>query len=530
MSILGNIMAGTRISFGSSDINDPTAWWPMEGGFGTVAGVDVSGSGAMAMSAYYACLRNASEDIGRMPCLTYERKSETRKGVAYDHPVYDLLHDEPNSDMSPMSFTETLIHRGMGWGGGFAWIERNGRGIPMALWPIHPSRTEIKKNKETGNELVYDVRMDDTSLDSVRIPQRDMIHLHGLSADGVQGYVLSVLAKEAVGLGLASEKFGARFFGGNAIPGIVLMSEKPIEKKEAREKIIKEWNMIYQGSGKAFGTALLHDNVKLERISIPPEEAQMLGTRMFQVRDIARWFRYPPHLIADLENAKYANIYQEARNYVDYTLVPWATRLEQEYKRKLFTKDERKKFYVKFNFASLLRGDPTQRANFHTRMFALGTSINEIRQTEDEDDIGPLGDLRFVPVNMQRLEFAAENRPKPGSAPEPGTGGFNQSAFRPAIDDAIRRVFTKEEKAVARAKTKPGFDEWHKKFMADQENFYIVALTPIIETIEGIYMIELSDSLYTLANEYKAGAERDIETEVDKIIKIIGNKLEEQNG
>ncbi len=386
-----------------SDVRHPTAWltnWAL--GSVTQAGVRVNPQSAMGLSAYYACLRNISEDIGKLPLLTYRRLVPRGKERLPQHWAYGLLHDAPNDDMTAMTFRETLTHHALAWGNGYAEIVRDGGGIPRELYPIHPSRVCLRRDEQ--RRLVYDIYGTDgiystagVNAQVVRLRQENMLHVKGLGNDGYEGYSVLRLAAESLGLTLAAQTFGAAFFGNGASLGGVL--EHPKTLSPEGQKLLREsWQSVYGGSWNAGKTAILEEGMTYRRLGIPPEEAQFLETRQFQVREVCRWFRMPPHKIQDLADAKYANIEQQALEYVVDTLMPWLVRWEQELKRKLF--EDKPDVFAEHLILGLLRGDQAARAAYMKELFGMAMlSPNDGRELENMNPIGPGGDKYFIASN-----------------------------------------------------------------------------------------------------------------------------------
>ncbi len=437
----------------------------------TTAGVSVSADSAMALAAYYACLRNISEDLAKLPLHVYRRLEPRGRERVKDHPAYRALHVRANDESSAMSVRETLVHHAMGWGGGFAEIVRNGND-PLSLWPIHPSR--VKLWRTNAGRLKYRIRLDGGQQTDLN-PQ-DVFHLHGLGGDGLMGYQLSVLAKEAVGLGLEAETFGAAYFGnGTVIRGIL---EHPGTLSDtARRRLAEYMADEHGGAAKAHGTRILEEGMKWKSMAIPADEAQFLETRQFQVEEIARWFRMPPHKIQHLLRSTFGNIESQAIEYVVDTLTPWATRFEQEAWAKLL--DEAPDLYAEHNFSGLLRGDDAKRAAYYQSRFNVGSlSQNDIRELENENPIEG-GDEYYVPMNMSRtsdvakdgveVEVEAEQEPDPASA---GADTAKPSAaLAPLAVEAVHRTRAKETKAVSRARNRGDFAAWLVTFSEQQASW-----------------------------------------------------------
>lgn len=406
-----------------ADLRHPSAWlldWSR--GRATTAGLSVSPQGALAIAAYYACLRTIAEDVGKLPLLVYRRLSPRGKERATEHPLYNLLHNAPNSDMTAMTFREVLTHHAVGWGNGYAEIVTDGRGEVSALYPIHPSRVALRRDDQGG--VVYDV-YGETVLGArdvgrvVRLPSENVLHIKGLGADGLSGYSVAQLAAESLGLSLAAQTFGAAFFGnGTALGGVL---EHPGTLSDTAVAHLREsWQTRYGGPENANKPAILEEGMKWTRLGIPPDEAQFLETRQFQVREVARWFRMPPHKIQDLTEATFSNIEQQSIEYVTDTLMPWLVRWEQELRRKLFAREP--DIFAEHLVLGLLRGDQAARAAYYKDLFNVGAlSPNDIRELENENPIpGRAGDRYYIQMNMTTLDTVAGEPEGAGGGPPEG--------------------------------------------------------------------------------------------------------------
>lgn len=384
-----------------SDIRHPTAWlldWSRGGP--TLAGTSVNHQSALALPAYYACIRAISEDIGKVPLITYRRLKPRGKERAYDHSLYPILHDFPNDEMESLTFRETLTAHALSWGNGYAEIEHDSRGNVVALYPIHPSRVLVRRDQE--GRLVYDIS--GTQMipgtahpQMVRLRAENVFHLRGIGAEGLIGYSVVQIARESLGLSIATQQFGAAFFGNGAHIGGVL--EHPQVLSDIAAKHLREsWKDMYVGPEKVGTPAILEEGMKWNKIGIPPNDAQFLETRTFQVREVARWFRMPLHKIQDMADASYANIEQMTLGYVTDTLMPWFVRWEQQIKRKLFVGED--EYFAEHLLLGMLRGDQGTRSSYYRTMFGLGTlSPNDIREMENMNPIGPRGDEYYYAGN-----------------------------------------------------------------------------------------------------------------------------------
>ena len=365
---------------------------------GSNSGKTVNERSAMQMTAVYACVRILSESIAGLPVHVYKYTDSGSKEKAIKHPLYRLIHDEPNPEMTSFVFRETLMTHLLLWGNAYAQIIRNGKGEVVALYPLMPNRMTV--NRDENGELYYEYQ---TSQDEahtmngsrVRLQPSDVLHVPGLGFDGLVGYSPIAMAKNAIGLSIAAEEYGSSFFSNSGTPSGVL--EHPGVLKEP-EKVRDAWNDAYGGSSNAHKVAVLEEGMKFNPISINPHEAQFLETRKFQVNEICRIFRVPPHMIADLEKSSFNNIEQQSLDFVTNTIRPWLVRIEQTIFQQLLTEEEQKKYFVKFNVDGLLRGD------FKSRMsgYAIGRqngwySANDIRELEDMNKIPKeLGGDRYL--------------------------------------------------------------------------------------------------------------------------------------
>ena len=369
--------------------------------FGTSSsGKSVNEKTALQTTAVYACVRILAETIALLPLHTY-RYSPNGKEKAATHPLYYLLHSEPNPEMTSFVFRETLMGHLLLWGNAYAQIIRNGRGTVMALYPLLPNKMMVSRTDQ--GILYYQYEKDGQTY---FLGNQDVLHIPGLGFDGLIGYSPVAMAKNAIGMAIATEEYGAKFFANGANPGGVL--EHPGVVKDPA-KIRESWNAVYQGSGNAHRVAVLEEGMKFQSIGIPPEQAQFLETRKFQINEIARMFRIPPHMIGDLEKSSFSNIEQQSLEFVMYTLDPWVVRWEQAMQRALLTEGEKRQYFVKFNVDGLLRGDYQSRMNG----YAVGRqngwlSSNDIRELENLNRISAEqgGDLYLINGNMTKLADA----------------------------------------------------------------------------------------------------------------------------
>jgi len=369
---------------------------------GTASGKHVNEHTAMTVTAVYACIRILSEAIAGLPLHVYRYMPDGDKERDMAHPLFRLLHDAPNGEMTSFVFRETLMTHLLLWGNAYAQIIRDGHGRVLALYPLLPNRMQVDRDKRTGC-IVYSYTKDEGP--AVPLRKEDVLHIPGLGFDGLIGYSPIAMAKQAIGLSLATEEYGAAFFANGANPGGVL--EHPGVIKDV-QRVKESWNEGYRGSGNAHKIALLEDGMKFHAIGIPPETAQFLQTRKFQINEIARIFRIPPHLIGDLEKATFSNIEHQSLEFVKYTLNPWVCRWEQALMQSLLLPGERQDMFIRFNLEGLLRGDFKSRIDSYAAGIQNGFYCpNDVRGLEDMNAIpGAAGSRFYFNGNMIPIELA----------------------------------------------------------------------------------------------------------------------------
>lgn len=373
---------------------------------GTTSGKAVTERSAMQMTAVYSCVRILAEAVAGLPLHLYRYKEDGGKEKAIDHPLYLLLHDEPNPEMSSFVFRETLMTHLLLWGNAYAQIIRNGKGEVIALYPLMPNRMVV--DRDIHGQLYYQYTRSTEEAPTmkgvtVNLPPSDVLHIPGLGFDGLVGYSPIAMAKNAIGMAIACEEYGAKFFANGAAPGGVL--EHPGTIKDP-QRVRESWQSTFGGSGNSNKIAVLEEGMKYTPIGISPEQAQFLETRKFQINEIARIFRVPPHMVGDLEKSSFSNIEQQSLEFVKYTLEPWLVRWEQSIQRTLFSPEEKKRYFAKFNVEGLLRGDYASRMSGYATARQNGwMSANDIRELENLDRIPTEdgGDLYLINGNMLPL-------------------------------------------------------------------------------------------------------------------------------
>lgn len=361
----------------------------------TTSGKTVNERTAMQTTAVYACVRILAETIASLPLHTYKSTSDGKE-KARDHPIYSLLSDGPNPEMTSFVFRETLMGHLLLWGNSYSQIIRDGRGKVIAIYPLMPDKMTVKRSEKGEIYYLYNKEGEDYIL-----RKDEVLHIPGLGFDGLTGYSPIAMAKNAIGMAIATEEYGAKFFSNGANPGGVL--EHPGVVKDP-QRIRESWNSVYQGSSNAHKVAVLEEGMKFQPIGIPPEQAQFLETRKYQTEEICRIFRVPPHLVGDLERATFSNIEHQSISFVVHTIRPWLVRIEQSINKALFSESERKEYFVNFVVEGLLRGDYESRMRGYSIGIQNGfLSPNDVRRLENMNSIEH-GDIYAMNGNMLKLE------------------------------------------------------------------------------------------------------------------------------
>jgi HK97 family phage portal protein len=355
------------------------------------------------------------EAIAGLPLHVYKYKPDGGKERDISHPLFRLLHDAPNPEMTSFVWRETMMAHLLLHGNAYSQIIRDGRGQVLALYPLLPNRIHVSRDRRTGC-IVYAYTKDEGP--PVTLSREDVLHIPGLGFDGLIGYSPIAMAKNAVGLALATEEYGAAFFANGANPGGVL--EHPGVIKDV-QRVKDSWNAGYRGSGNAHKIALLEDGMKFHAIGIPPEQAQFLETRKFQISEIARIFRVPPHMLADLERATFSNIEHQSLEFVKYCLNPWVVRWEQALMQALLLPGEKQDMFIRFNMEGILRGSYKERMDGYAVGIQNGFLCpDEIRSLEDLDAIPSGAGARFyfngnmIPIELAGIQWTGGkgNEPK----------------------------------------------------------------------------------------------------------------------
>lgn len=498
-----------------SGLATPAAWLMelLTGGTEANAGVVVNENTALMSTAVFSCIRVLSETVASLPLPVYRRAQSGGKERAEDHPLYTILHDQPNPEMTSFEWREVETSHLALWGNAFSEIERDGAGRPVALWPLRPDRMMVER---VNGRLVYWYTL--PSGEQVPMPPWAVHHVRGLSPDGRVGYSPIRLAREAIGLALATEGFGARFFKNDARPGVVLVHPGRLGQK-GQDNLRDSWDKEFAGLKNKHRTAVLEEGVRIEQVGIPPEDAQFLETRKFQLNEIARFWRIPPHMVGDLDRSTNNNIEHQSIEFVVHTIRPYLVRWEQAIRRDLILPSERRAIFAEFLVDGLLRGDIQSRYS----AYAVGRqngwlSANDIRALENMNPI-PSGNTYLVPLNM----VPAGGEGKPVSAQPGGNEKKSLDAMEPVLTDAMGRICRRAEADVmrearnrAKRDSSSGFLPWLEGFYTDHLAFAERNLKPIFEVLGD-------------PEKAREVAKRHVERSKETLKRVLFDALESQN-
>jgi HK97 family phage portal protein len=372
--------------------------WAFGGGV-SASGIIVNPQNAMQAAAVYACLKVLSESVGMLPLCMYKNGPNGASTKDDSHPLWEVLHYQPNDYQTSVEFLEMLVMHLNLRGNAYAWVNRTRSGRIVEMIPLHPDMCLV--NMDAQNNVTYRVGTEEGGTRDV--PRNQILHIKGLTMNGWLGISPIAYARESIGLALATEKFGGQLFRNGAKPGGVL--EVPGQLSEQAYKRLKDSFDASSTGENAHKTALLEEGTKFSKIAMTSDDAQFLETRKYQRAEIAGLFRVPAHMINDLEHATFSNIEHMSLEFVKFSLMPWLNRIEKAIRRDLFTPDDKKTHRVRFDISSLLRGDSASRTAYYAGGIQWGyLTRNEAREMESELGISlnPIDglDTPLMPLNM----------------------------------------------------------------------------------------------------------------------------------
>lgn len=462
----------------------------------TKAGVEVDEESALRAVAVFACVDVIASALASLPLPVYRQLQPRGKERALNHYAYNMLHTKPNPEQTSFVWRHVSMAHILLWGNCYSEIEFNSSGMPVALWPLPPWRVTPRRTNLQGDlsnrragDLFYQVKLNNGLLN---LPAFNVLHIKGLSTDGVSGKSRIQEAREAVGLTLAAEEFGGRFFGQGANVGAVVSHPKVLTK-QAHDNIEGSLNRQYAGLGTSHRIMLLEEGMKYEKAGIPPDDAQFLETRKFQKGDIATLFRVPPHLIGDLEKATFSNIEQQSLDFLIHTMRPWLVNWEQEINDKILRNGSN--FFAEFLAEGFLRGDSTARSDYYQKMFYIGAmSPNDIREKENLNPVEG-GDDYYVQINMMPMGEAGKQLQEPDGQDQQNQMSLRSKkaqgrcrlaqSFRPVLENTVGDIVKREAaKILKAAKEHLGqrdlvtWDVWLERFYIDFPDYIRKTILP----------------------------------------------------
>ncbi len=471
--------------------------------FTTSSGVVVNETTAMNCAVIWACVKIISEDVAKLPLLLYKRDGD-RKRRATEHSLYDVLHNQANPYMTDFEYRETITGHLALRGNAFSFIERDGAGDVIALWPLRPDRMTVSQDKD--GKLWYDYVK--TNGQPERYSPDKILHIRTLSGDGLIGYSPITQARHSIGLALAAEKYGASFFANDARPSIVLKHPASLSE-DAQDRLRNGWSEQYGGPNRG-KPAVLEEGLDIASIGMSNDDAQFLGTREFQVVEMCRWYRMQPHKVMHLLHATYSNIEHQNIEYHQDTMMPYLVRIEKRMGMSLLTVSERREgYYVEHLVEGLLRGDTKTRYDSYAVARQNGwMSANDIRRLENMDPVDG-GDVYLVPLNMIPAEQAAQGlRPVSGQTASRSSGSSLwrerlAASYIRLFADAVRRIVRREVVAIKREAHKrlagrgaPDFLAWLEDFYGEHPEYVRQQMNPVLmsyaESIRAVAAMEVN--------------------------------------
>lgn len=512
----------------TNEIQEDLHWRPiMSQAVKTRSGVMINENIAMQIAAVFGATRAIAEDMAKLPLPIYRHlpgSNDERERVR-DHPVAALLNTAPNGDMSAFDYRQTKTAHLLTWGNAYSEIRADFLGGIKALEILSPERMRLIRRDE---ELVYVYRPKDAGSE-VELPARRVFHLKGLGFDGLLGYSVVRMARESLGVAMAAEQFGAQFFGNGAQAGFVAMHPETLSE-EAQKRLKKSIDDKIGGENK-FGTLVLEEGIKVEKLTVPPEDAQFLSTRQFGVEEVCRWFRIPPSKLQHLLKANFNTLEMQNQEYVTDTLMAWCVRWEKEIGRKLLDPADTS-VYAEHNIDALVRGDIKTRSDAYSKGRQWGWfSVNDIKRKENMPSIGDQGDVYLVPGNMVNAESVVssggsqddeQNAARAATAmhllgltrkhdgdKDKANAELQEKikdACRRGLEDAFARLRRIETDKIRRAgKRDPdGFQAWLVEFLPSHEKHVRDAvLVPVLNLVECLGVL---------------GIKRDLDSMVDGVV------------
>lgn len=505
----------------------------------TKAGQKVGITSSEKMSAVWSATRAITNGIAVLP-LNLRRHIDNRSTeVAYNHPLWPILHDQPNPVQDTFMFMDLMIPWQLNWGNAFAEKQRDTQGNVVALHPIHPSRVKSErmftgrfmvagKSHGTDGELNYVV--DNDHDDPIVIPQRDMLHIRGVvDGTGVWGKSIPMVAAESLGIIQATETHVGSFFRNGATPDFAINVPSSVPREEM-ENLRASWKAMHSGSENAHSLLILKGETKVSPLTMKPEDAQLIQARTFGIEEVSRYYGVPKHFLSSMDAATYNNIEVQNLNFLTYTIQSWICRWEKALKSQLLKREERNEYSFKFNVNALMRGDSAARSAFYKSLFEMGSlSRNEIRELEDMNPIED-GDRFYIAANnlvpADRIDDYVGESVTDGATSQPEVKDDDDSTIveneSATVTDSLREascsllVVALQGLAAMESRNVERFAKTPREFEAKVSEFYdgkfrdkfFDVITPILEASAEFGVSTSTESFY---NSYAANSKAQIE-------------------
>lgn len=494
----------------STPLDDPDDWlYDAMGGTPSSSGVRVGRESALSYSPFWRGVNLISRDVGKLPLHIYKRVGDGKERAS-EHAGYGLLRWKPNTEMTAFVFRQTLQSHALTEGNGIAYVFRNGRGDPIELIPLLPGKAwPVREN----GKLMYVTDVNGTWR---KLLKENVLHIKGLSFDGLTGYPLHHKAKNSLGLGMAAEEFGSRYFRNGAEPSVVIEHPGKLSP-QAATNLRESWTQMHAGLTNAHKAAILEEGMKVNSIGSNARQSQLIETRAFQIREVANFLNLPPHKLGDTTHTSFASLEQENQSYLDDALDPWLVNWEEECRDKLLTEEEKDSdtHVIEFKRSALVRANLTDRFSAYNIALQSGfMNRDEVRAMENLNPIpGDEGKKFFIPLNMSltgqepaaggTTAVPADDIGDPGDEGEPAPSAEPTDANRSAetlatarkivLDAAKRmakRIGTHAKKAEKQGQNLVKWAE--KELISDHRAVILEVLTPGIEAANVLLKREIA--------------------------------------
>jgi HK97 family phage portal protein len=498
-----------------SQLSNPPEWLVKLLGIGTktAAGISVTESSALEYSPIYTAVKILAETILSLPLIYYERIGDKEKKRAVDQPLYPILHDIANPEMSAPVFREVMQGHLGTWGNGYAEIEYDGAGRIKALWPLRPDKMTPERVQGTGVLIYKYILPDWLGSKGVVLPASRVFHIPAFGFDGIMGYSPIRYNRESIGLGMGQQEYSARLFSNDARPGIVL-KYGGVMNKNVKDRMREDWEEMHSGLTNKHRIAILEDGLDIKEIGFPPQETQLIESRRFSLEDAARIYRIPMHMMGDLSRSTNNNIEEQSQEFISYCIYPWLVRWEKQILLKLQTEPERKKYFAEFLVDGFLRADIEKRYKAYDIAWRNSwINADEIREKENMNpQPDGQGKKYWAPLNMLPVDMVInpELNPKAQTDPVVQTKSFRSLEGRQRIKTAYKRLFRdavfrmlwkekqnipKEAERFLKESDEAGFFDWLETFYREDQDYIQRQVLPVYWSYAELIYAETAEEI-----------------------------------